>query len=120
MRNRHTKYNNRVVKCDGYTFDSIKERQMYQTLKRWQAEGKIKDLALQPVYELQERFSIVKKGKTRIHRPITYIPDFRFFDVEQNRVRILDAKGAKTEVYRIKKKLFDWKYRDQFYIEETL
>lgn len=120
MRSRHTKYNNHKVTIDGIVFDSRKEGQFYQTLKRWEKEGRIKDLECHPIYELQPRFEVKKKGKIRVHRPITYSPDFRFWDNEEKRLRVVDAKGARTETYLIKKKLFDWKFQGKLYLEETL
>lgn len=32
--------------------------------------------------------------------------------VEKGKTRVLDAKGYKTEVYRMKKKMFEYKYSD--------
>lgn len=120
-RKRHQKYNNTKVIRDGITFDSKKELRMYLVLREWQEQGRIKDLKCHAVYELQPRFELVKRGLTRINRPITYLPDFVFYDNEEQRVRILDAKGARTEVYKVKKKLFEWKFKEQgLYLENTL
>jgi hypothetical protein len=40
------------------------------------------------------------------HRAIIYIADFQFYDVTDGKIHVVDAKGMKTEVYKIKKKLF--------------
>lgn len=118
---RHQKYNNTKVLKDGRLFDSKKEMRMYVVLKRLQEEGKIKDLQCQVKYELQPRFEILKRGVKRVNRPITYSPDFVFFDNREDRVRVLDAKGARTDIYLLKKKLFEWRFKDEgLYIENTL
>ena len=94
---------------------------MYLVLKQWQEEGKITDLTIHPEYELIPRFALMKKGKLRINRPCHYSPDFVFHDIDQNRTRVLDAKGHRDATYLVKKKLFDWKFQDQgLYVEETL
>lgn len=118
---KHQKYNNTKTEYDGIMFDSKKELRMYVVLKRWREEGRIEGLELQKTYELQPRFVINKNGNIRVNRPITYTPDFVFFDKEQNRVRVLDAKGMKTDTYLLKKKLFEWKFRKEgLYLENVL
>lgn len=120
-RKRHQKYNNTKKEYDGIMFDSKKEMYMYIALKKWLDEGRIENLELQKTYELQPRFSIRKGKKLRINRPITYTPDFVFFDKLEGRVRVLDAKGMKTETYKLKKKLFEYKFRDEgLYIENVI
>lgn len=60
------------------------------------AAGKISDL------REQHRIYLVNgNGKLR---PIVYIADFRYLD-EEGKVHVLDAKGFKTPVYRLKKRL---------------
>lgn len=120
-RKRHQKYNNTKKEYDGIMFDSKKEMYMYIALKKWEEEGRITNLELQKTYELQPRFSIRKGKELRINRPITYTPDFVFFDKLEGRVRVLDAKGMKTETYKLKKKLFEYKFRDEgLYIENVI
>lgn len=102
-------------------FDSKKELYMYIALKKWLDEGRIENLELQKTYELQPRFSVRKGKLLRINRPITYTPDFVFFDKQENRLRVLDAKGMKTETYKIKRKLFEYKFREEgLYIENVI
>lgn len=58
--------------------------------------GKIRDL--------QEQVRIVLvPGNGRL-RPIVYVADFIYFDLEGIK-HILDAKGFKTQVYRLKKRM---------------
>lgn len=59
-------------------------------------------------FELQPSFK--KYNKT--YRAITYKADFYYYDVEKEQIVIEDTKGFKTEVYKIKKKLFEYKYPD--------
>ena len=52
---------------------------------------------------------IVKlNNKTR--RQITYKADFTYFSNEDNKIHVIDVKGFKTDVYNIKKKMFEYKY----------
>jgi hypothetical protein len=98
------KYRNRKTTIDGITFDSKGEANRYCELKLLQRAGEISNLTLQPKYILQESF---KKGK-KTHRAITYIADFQY--QENGKTIVEDFKGVETEVFRIKKKLFEKRY----------
>lgn len=112
------KYNAVKTTVDGIRFDSAAEASMYSDLKLLQKAGKIKDLELQTKYVLIPRHT---GAQGKIVREMTYTPDFRFFDIEQNRLRIIDCKGFKTKEYVIKKKLFNYLHlNDGLYIEETI
>ena len=100
------KYHAIKTELDGIEFDSKHEADVYAELKMLEKGGAIKDLVLQPKFELQPGFE--KDGKK--YRPIVYIADFMF--VEKGKTRVLDAKGYKTEVYRMKKKMCEYKYSD--------
>ena len=59
--------------------------------------------------ELQKKFVLVpaqrnKAGKVT-ERAITYRADFYYFDKKQGKYVVEDAKGVKTDVYKMKKKL---------------
>lgn len=99
------KYGNCKIAIDGYTFDSKLEANYYSQLKILQRAKEIVSFNIQPVFELLEGY---KKGKKKI-KPITYIADFHVFYADGHE-EIIDCKGMKTEVYRIKKKLFEYKY----------
>lgn len=43
-----------------------------------------------------------------------YIADFKYFDAEKGVYVVEDVKGAETEVFRIKRKLFLRKYGDKY------
>ena len=101
-----SKYYSKKVKIDGHTFDSKREAEYFQILKVLELSGKIKDLELQKEFVLQEKF---KLGKKTI-RPITYRADFTYISTEDNKLHIIDVKGYRTDVYRLKKKMFEYKY----------
>lgn len=98
------KYGNKKVEYDGIKFDSKREMQRYCELKLLERAGEIKNLQLQPKFVLQESFK--KNGKT--HRAINYIADFMY--EENDKIKVEDSKGFKTDVYAIKKKMFEYKY----------
>lgn len=104
---KQSKYKNKKTTCDGIEFDSKKERNHYLKLKAMEEVGLIKNLELQKEYILQEKF--VLNGKTR--RKITYKADFSYITTEDNKLHVVDVKGFKTEVYKLKKKLFEYKYK---------
>lgn len=100
------KYNAKKTTCNGIIFDSKKEAERYTELAFLQRQGVIKDLQRQVPFELQASF---KKGK-RTYRAITYYADFVYTDTQTRRTIVEDTKGYRTEVYNIKKKLFEFKY----------
>ena len=106
------KYNNKRIEIDGYTFDSKLEADFYLRLKPLVKAGKIKELKIHPRYLLQEGFS--KNGKH--FNPIYYVADFEV-TYDDGVTVIYDTKGIRTEVYKIKKKLFEFRYKDRTIVE---
>lgn len=104
------KYNAKKVVVDGITFDSKREAARYKELKALERVGKIDCLDLQPRFELQESFK--HDGKTV--RKIEYVADFKYLDVALEKWVVEDVKGMKTDVYKLKKKLFLHKYGSFF------
>lgn len=102
------KYRNKKTIIDGIEFDSKLEGKRYIQLKYLEKANLIKDLELQPEFELQPSFK--KNGKT--YRKITYKADFKYFDTELGKLVIEDTKGFKTRDYMLKKKMFEYKYQD--------
>lgn len=98
------KYKNKKVVMDNILFDSKKEANYYTYLKLLEKAGKIKNLELQKKFILQDKFNL--NGKT--YRAITYVADFVY--EEKGQTHVVDTKGYRTEVYKIKKKLFMKKY----------
>ena len=101
-------YSNKKVILDDIKFDSKKESNRYMELKILEKAGLIKELELQKEFELQPRFK--KNGKT--YRKISYKADFYYFDNHLGRYIVEDTKGYRTQVYMIKKKMFEYKYPD--------
>ena len=100
------KYKNRKIVVDNIKFDSILEANRYQELKLLQRARQISNLRLQVPFLLQESFK--KNGTT--HRKIEYIADFVY--EENGQTVVEDTKGMKTETFKIKQKLFEYKYPD--------
>lgn len=95
-----SKYKSKSTVIDGIFFHSKKESMRYLYLKIELAKGNISELVLQPQFKLQESFKL--NGET--HRGISYYADFSYKKDGKNIIE--DVKGMKTEVYKIKKKLF--------------
>lgn len=89
----HSKYGNRKVELDGFMFDSRREANRYLELKLLERSGQITNLELQPRYDL-----IVNGMNCGFYKA-----DFRYQEGENTIVE--DAKGMKTAVYSLKKKL---------------
>ena len=100
-----SKYNNKKTVVDGIVFDSRDESLYYEALKDMKLKGLIKDYELQSKYLLQEGF--VKDGKR--YRPINYIADFRVINNDGS-FYVVDIKGMLTTEFKIKMKLFNYKY----------
>lgn len=93
---RPNKYGNRRVEHDGFNFASAKERDRYVELKLMQRKGLIADLKLQP------RFPLTVAGL----KVCTYVADFQYEDRDTGATIVEDVKGYKTDVYKLKAKLF--------------
>lgn len=95
-----SKYKNKKIVVDNILFDSKKEANYYTRLKILRDAGKISGLRLQEKFVLQPSFRL--NGKT--YRAITYVADFVYKD--DKGMHVVDTKGYRTQVYKIKKKLF--------------
>lgn len=106
----YSKYKNKKVVVDGYKFDSIKESHRYCELKLLERAGKIKDLQLQPKFEL---IPTIRTDKETLPK-ISYIADFMYQDCESGKMIVEEVKSVatKTRVYLLKKRLFLQKYTD--------
>ena len=106
----NSKYKNKKVLFDGIEFDSKKECNRYIDLKLLERQGLIKYLCRQVSFELQPSYK--KNGKNI--RPIYYVADFAYIDVKTGKTIIEDVKSeaTKTQVYRLKKKILEYKYEN--------
>lgn len=103
---KRSKYKNEPIKYDGHKFDSKKEAEYYLILKDREKKGEIRYLKLQYPIEIQPAFTD-RQGKKI--RAITYKADFYFYDRILKSWRVIDVKGFKTDVYKLKKKLLLYK-----------
>lgn len=94
---------------DGITFASTMESDYYVYLKAEKAAGRVVRFELQPEFPLQESFK--KYGKTI--RGIKYIADFKVW-YPDGTIKIIDTKGIETADFKLKRKMFDFKYPDIF------
>ena len=90
---KRNKYRAQPTVIDEIRFASKREATRYQDLKVMEQLGLISGLELQPAYPI-----IVDRMKV-----CTYKADFRY--IENGALVVEDAKGMKTPVYRLKKKL---------------
>lgn len=98
------KYHNEQIVVDGEKRDSLAESNRYEELKLLQRIGKIKDLQFQVKFELLPK----QDGEYRHERPVTYIADFVYYELQQDgswKYIVEDTKGRKTTEYVIKRKL---------------
>lgn len=98
------KYHAKKTTVDGITFDSNKEADRYLVLKGMEADGAIEGLRRQVRYELIPAFDV----DGRHYRPVFYVADFAY--VEDGKDVVEDVKGMRTDVYRLKSKLFARRY----------
>lgn len=104
MRNGRSKYHAQKTIVDGITFDSRREAYRYLVLKGMEEKGAIEDLRRQVRYELIPAFDVDGKH----YRPVYYVADFVYR--EDGREVVEDVKGMRTDVYRLKSKLFARRY----------
>jgi hypothetical protein len=102
------KYHNKKVVVDGITFDSKSEAQRYEELKLLKKAGEIESFVIQPEFELQPSFK--KDGQK--YRAIKYRADFEVL-YKDGTVEIEDVKGMETQLFKLKAKMFDYKYPDK-------
>jgi len=101
-------YKNKITEVDGIKFRSLREADRYKELKIQMKVGAIRELQLQPRFELQPAFT---KGKIR-YASISYIADFSYIEGLMDSFIVEDVKGMETEVFKIKRRLFEHRYPD--------
>lgn len=100
-RKRH-KYHAEPTTVDGIRFDSKFEAEHYAQLALLQKGGQIAHLVLQPEYPLIQNGVVVARIRL----------DFAYDDLRTTppSPAIVDVKGTRTRVYRLKKKMFEAQY----------
>lgn len=99
-----SKYHAKKTTVDGITFDSRKEADRYLVLKGMEDDGAIEDLRRQVRYELVPAFDVDGKH----YRHVCYVADFVY--MEDGKEVVEDVKGMRTDVYKLKSKLFARRY----------
>lgn len=115
MVKKENKYHAKKTTVNGITFDSKWEAERYNQLSAMEQSGQIKNLQRQVRFVLQDGY-INNKGKKI--KPIYYFADFQYTDKDGNKI-VEDTKSpaTKTDVYKLKKKLFEAKFTDYIFVE---
>ena len=97
-----SKYGNTKITREGITFDSMREYKHYLYLCSEVNAQEITDL------QLQVKFDYMNDANT--NKLFTYIADFTYNDL-LGHLHVVDAKGCKTPVYNLKKKLIENRFK---------
>lgn len=110
---RRGKFGSLKAEVNGIIFDSVMEARYYVYLLNQKAEKKIKTFDMQVSYELIPKLTDKVTGKKI--QATNYIADFVITD-NKGKKTVVDVKGKETEVFRIKEKLFRYRYPDTDFI----
>lgn len=132
------KISHKKTTIDGIKFDSKMEAEFYTYLKDLKKNKKIKSFELQPEFILQPKYFIYENkmysyeegkediynhydklrkkynknnpdNKINIVNAIKYISDFKIY-LNDGSIEIVDVKGIKTADFKIKEKMFSYRY----------
>lgn len=103
------KYHAKSTIVDGIKFPSKAEARRFEELKLLQKAGVITRFQMQPSFVLQEAY--IKPNGKKV-RAIVYKADFEVF-YPDGHVEIEDVKGMETPLFKLKKKVFEYKYPDK-------
>ena len=101
---RKAKYRNKPKVLNGIKFDSQKEARRYQELKLLERAGKIKDLEVQPKFNLIKGVKFT--GDKRAKPDLRYFADFAYTDTRTGERVVEDVKSVVTKestVYKMKR-----------------
>ena len=101
MKEKKIKYNNKKIKFMSHDFASQDELKYYKYLLTHYTQEQI---ILQPKFNLQSKFKDQWTNKTI--REINYIADFQVGNI------VIDVKGWPTVDFKLKAKIFKYKYPD--------
>ena len=109
------KYHAKKTNYKGIIYDSKWEANRAYELEILEKTGRISDLQRQVKFVLLEGYINNRGNKIR---PIYYIADF-VYKIKAGVTVVEDTKSpaTKTEVYKLKKKLFEYKYPDILFVE---
>ena len=106
-----SKYRNKKTTINGITFDSKWESERYLYLKSLEKAGRIKDLELQPRYNI-----LVNDQKI-----CAYVADFKYNKENADGIWehiVEDAKGVETPEFKLKKKLMKAIFNIDIYLSK--
>lgn len=111
--NPRNKYGAKKIEEDGQTFDSRKEFRRWRELKLLEQAGEISQLRRQVKYVLiptQREPDVIgpkggKKPGKLIERELSYVADFVYQDEWTGKTVVEDAKGMRTQEYKLKRKM---------------
>jgi hypothetical protein len=90
------KYGGRKVEFNGRWYDSEREARHASLLQLLEERKEI--------FELKYQVRIVLVAARPPLKAITYIADFTYWDRDRGRFHVVDVKGFKTQIYRLKKR----------------
>ena len=111
---KENKYHAKKTEVDGIVFDSKKESKDWQQLCMLESSGGISNLRRQVAFELQPKFT---NNKGEHIRAISYVADFVYEKDGKKYVQDSKSPATRTPVYKIKKKLFEAKFKDYIFLE---
>lgn len=111
---KQSKYHAKKCTVGETTYDSKKEAKRGQELEYLNKIGVIKNLERQVKFELQPAYTNNQGKKIRA---ITYIADFVYEKNGKKIVEDVKSPATRTEVYKIKKKLFEYRYPNYEFLE---
>lgn len=99
-------YKETIEDPEKYTlFDSMLECNFYKDLLLLEKAGEVKHIELQPKFTIQPKF---EKNGVKVDE-IAYIADFKV-QYRDGRVEVIDIKGMVTKEFRLKWKMFEYKF----------
>ena len=107
MRLRRHKYGAHPTTVDNIRFASKAEARRYCELKLLEKAGEIRELEIQPRYELLAWPARGDRTRAMVGH---YVADFRYRSGPQGLLVVEDVKGVRTALYRWKKKHVEAQY----------
>lgn len=96
---------------DGIQFDSLNESRYYVQIKQARDYKQPTEHGVLVSFEMQVPYEIVPSFLKNGHRirKMEYLADF-VLHYDSGRTRVIDVKGVETDVFKLKKKLVEYKY----------
>lgn len=109
------KYNAKRTNIDGFNFASRKEACYYIYLLIEQKNGRIQSFKLQPKFTLLPAFKKINpiSGREKSFQALSYVADFEILH-NNGYLEIVDVKGVLTEVFEMKRKIFEEKFPELY------